>query len=77
MGLGNFIMKKVIASKLKDVPEEQRNQIIEMVEKNPELFQKIALEAQEKIKGGMDQMAAMQQVLMKYQNELRDAMGKK
>lgn len=77
MGLGNFIMKKVIASKLKDVPEEQRNQIIEMVEKNPELFQKIALEAQEKIKGGMEQMAAMQQVLMKYQNELRDAMGKK
>lgn len=76
MGLGNFIMKKMIASKLKDVPEEQRNQIIEMVENNPELFQKIAVEAQEKIKGGMDQMAAMQQVLMKYQNELRDAMKK-
>lgn len=76
MGLGNFIMKKMIASKLKDVPEEQRNQIIEMVENNPELFQKIALEAQEKIKGGMDQMAAMQQVLMKYQNELKDAMKK-
>lgn len=76
MGLGNFIMKKMIASKLKDVPEEQRNQIIEMVENNPELFQKIAVEAQEKIKGGMEQMAAMQQVLMKYQNELRDAMKK-
>lgn len=76
MGLGNFIMKKMIASKLKDVPEEQRNQIIEMVENNPELFQKIALEAQEKIKGGMDQMAAMQQVLMKYQNELKEAMKK-
>lgn len=73
---GNFIMKKVIASKLKDVPEEQRNMIMKLVEENPELFQKIALEAQEKIKGGMDQMAAMQQTLAKYQSELKSAMGK-
>jgi len=73
---GNFIMKKIIASKLKDVPEEQRNMIMKLVEENPELFQKIALEAQEKIKGGMDQMTAMQQTLMKYQSELKSAMGK-
>lgn len=69
-------MKKIIASKLKDVPEEQRDMIMKLVENNPELFQKIALEAQEKIKGGMEQMAAMQQVLMKYQNELKEAMKK-
>ncbi|HYC34305.1 MAG TPA: hypothetical protein VEC13_01080 [Candidatus Paceibacterota bacterium] len=69
-------MKKIIASKLKDVPEEQRNMIMKLVEENPELFQKIALEAQEKIKGGMDQMTAMQQTLMKYQSELKSAMGK-
>ncbi len=73
---GNFIMKKIIASKLKDVPEEQRDMIMKLVENNPELFQKIAVEAQEKIKGGMEQMAAMQQVLMKYQNEIKAAMGK-
>ncbi len=77
MGFGNFVMKKVLASKLKDVPKEQQEMIFAMIEKNPELFQKIALEAQEKIKGGMDQMAAMQQVMMKYQNELKEAMGKK
>lgn len=69
-------MKKIIASKLKDIPEDQRKMIMKLVENNPELFQKIALEAQEKIKGGKDQMVAMQEVLMKYQSELKSAMGK-
>jgi len=73
---GNFIMKKILASKLKDVPEDQRNKIMELVEKNPELFQKIALEAQEKIKQGRPQMEAMMEVLKKYEGELKGAMGK-
>jgi hypothetical protein len=73
---GNFIMKKIIASKLKDLPEDQREMIMKLVENNPELFQKIALEAQEKIKSGQDQTVAMTTVLKKYEVELKVAMNK-
>ncbi len=58
-------------SKMKDVPEEQQEKILAAVEENPELFQKIALEVQEKMKGGKDQMAAAMEVMQKYQEELK------
>lgn len=59
---------------MKDVPAAEQEKIITMVEKNPELFKKIALEAQEKVKAGQDQTAAMLEVAQKYQNELRSLM---
>jgi hypothetical protein len=48
--------------------------IISAVEKNPKLFQDIAVEVQEKVKGGMDQQAATMQVMMAHQKELQDLM---
>lgn len=58
-------------SKMKDVPLEQQEKILAMVEKNPEFFQKIAVEVQEKVKQGMDQMAATMEVMSKYQDDLK------
>ncbi len=74
MSLKDLLLRKMIRSKLKDVPEAEQDKIIAMVEKNPELFQKIAMEAQEKMKGGKDQMSAMMEVMQKYQTDLKDAM---
>ncbi len=68
-------MKKMLKSQMKGVPEAQQDQIIAAVEKNPELFQKIALETQERIKGGEDQMAAAMAVMQKYQAELKNAIN--
>ncbi len=56
------------------MPEAQQDMIIAAVEKNPELFEDIAHEVQEKIKGGMDQQAATMQVMMAHQKELQEAM---
>lgn len=56
---------------MKDVPEDQQAQMLAMVEKDPELFQKIALEVQEEVKKGTDQMMATMKVAKKYQNELQ------
>jgi hypothetical protein len=67
-------MKKMLKSQLKGVPEAQQDMIINAVEKNPELFENIAKEVQEKIKGGMDQQAATMQVMMAHQKELQDVM---
>ncbi len=63
--------KKIIKSQLKDMPKEQREMLEAMVEKNPDLFVKIAKETQALVKQGKDQMVAMMEVSRKYQSELQ------
>jgi hypothetical protein len=70
----DFLMKKMLKSQLKGIPEDQQNKIIEAVEKNPKLFSDIAAEVKVKMDGGMDQQAATMQVMMAHQKELQDAM---
>lgn len=53
------------------VPEAQIDMFIRMMEKNPELFKKIASEVQEKIKGGADQQSASMEIMKKYEDELK------
>lgn len=64
-------IQKVIKSQLKDMPKEQREMLEAMVDKNPELFVKIAKETQELVKQGKDQMVAMMEVSKKYRSELQ------
>ncbi len=77
MGIKDFFVKKLIASKLKDVPEAQREQIIALVTENPELFEKIGKEIQQKVKEGKSEMAASMEVMRKYQSEMQKAMTHK
>ncbi|MEI7764998.1 MAG: hypothetical protein WCI93_00265 [bacterium] len=65
----NFLLKKMLRTQ--GVPEAQIDMVINMMEKNPDLFKKIAEEIQTKIKGGMDQQAASMEVMGKYQDELK------
>lgn len=69
-----FLMKKML--KAKGVPEEQVDMVMTMVNKNPDLFKKIALEIQEEMKKGGDQMMVTMKVMQKYQNEIQQLMGK-
>lgn len=57
--------------KAKGVPEEQIEMFIKMIEKNPELFKKIAQEIEEKVKSGQDQQTASMVVMKKYEAELK------
>jgi len=61
----------MLKRQLKGMPEVEQDRIMKIVTQNSELFQKITKEAEEHIKGGMDQMAAMQKVMGKYQDELK------
>jgi hypothetical protein len=72
--LGNFLMKKLLASKMKDVPQADQDKIFALLEKNPDLFKKIAEEAQEKTKSGMNQMDVVMAVLQNHQDELKEIM---
>lgn len=70
----DLLLKKMVKSQLKGIPEDQQDKIISAVEKNPKLFSDIAAEVKAKIDGGQDQQAATMAVMMKYQKELQDAM---
>ncbi len=65
----NFLLKKMLRTQ--GVPEAQVDMVINMMEKNPELFKVIATEIQAKIKAGQDQNAASMEVMQKYQDELK------
>lgn len=73
----DFMMKKLLERQLKDAPPEQKELIMTLIEKDPKLFEKIALEMQAEIKAGKDQMAAAMKVMPKYQAELQVLMGDK
>lgn len=67
-------MKKMLASKMKDVPQAEQDKIFAMIEKNPDFFQKIALEIQEEMKKGKDQMSATMEVVKRHEAQLKGLM---
>ncbi len=72
----SFAVKKLLESQLKNVPEDQRELIMALVEKDPTLFEKIAKELQEEMKkNGNNQMNAAMKVLPKYQKEILSIMS--
>lgn len=72
----NFAMKKMLQSQMKDAPPEQQKMIMEMMENDPALFEKIAKEMQAELKtNGNNQMAAAMKVLPKHQKEIMEAMS--
>jgi hypothetical protein len=71
MGVQDFFLRQVLKSKMKDVPEAYREQIMTMVSKNPELWKKIMEEVQRRTeKGGEKPSKAMKEVMQKYRDEL-------
>ena len=69
MSMKSFLLKKML--KAKGVPEEQVDMAVTMMEKDPELFKKIAEEIQQQMKAGKDQTQASMEVMQKYQDQLK------
>lgn len=69
-----FLMKKMLQAKLKDVPKDQQEKLMAAITKNPELFKKMGEKIKEKTKGGMNEMMASVAVAKEFQDELREAM---
>jgi hypothetical protein len=74
MGVQNFLLTQAMKWKMKDVPEAQREQVLTLVQKDPELFKKIGEEVERRVKGGEGQMKASMEVMKKYQKELSTIM---
>lgn len=67
--------RKLLESQLKNVPADQREMIMTMFEKDPELLEKISKEIQAEQKKGASQMQAAMKVMPKYQSQLQALMG--
>ena len=67
----NLLMKKMLKSQMKGVPEAEQQKMMNMVEQNPDLFMNIAKEVEAKMKEGKDQRAATMEVIQKYQADLK------
>lgn len=67
----NFLLKQALKVKMKDVPEAERDKMLELMEKNPEFFKKIGEEVQKRVKAGQSEMAATMVVMREHQAELQ------
>ena len=76
MSVQSFLFNTYAKWKLKDVPEAQRDQMMALVTKDPELFKKIGEEIERRKKGGESEMKASMDVMKKYRNELAALMQK-
>lgn len=71
-----FFIKQAVKRGTKDLPKEQQEALAAAVEKNPELFTKIAKEIEELKKQGKPEMYASLDVMKKYQKELQELFKK-
>ncbi|MFA6158833.1 MAG: hypothetical protein WC763_04425 [Candidatus Paceibacterota bacterium] len=72
-----FLMKQAMKSQLKDVPKEQQEKILDLVERNPDFFEKLAKELQAGLKSGKDQQTVAMEIMARHKFELAKLMGKK
>ncbi len=70
MSIQSFFLKKYADWKLKDVPEAQREQMMTLVRKDPELFKRIGEEIERRKKGGESEMKAAMEVMKKHREAI-------
>ena len=65
-----MFLRKMVQSKMKDIPADEQEKVLNIIQKNPQLFQTIAQEVQSAVAGGKDQVTAMMDVMQKYKDQL-------
>ncbi len=70
----NFILKQMMKSKMKGVPEAEQERILKLVESNPDFFKKIGEEIEKRKKSGQSEMQAAMQVMREHQADLQKLM---
>ena len=74
MGIKDFLMKKLIGSKLKHLPQDQQDMILALVSENPEFFKEIQTQVEAKKKQGQNEQMAMMQVMRENQAQIQKLM---
>jgi head-tail adaptor len=75
MSIKTFLLRKMLSSQMKGVPQADQDKVFAVLEKNPDLFQKIGMEVQDEMKRtGADQMTATMKIVKKYEADLKGLM---
>lgn len=74
MGIKNFLMKKMIGSKLKHLPKNQQDMILALVSENPKFFKELQTQVEAKKKQGQNEQMAMMQVMRENQAKIQTLM---
>ena len=74
MGVKDFLIKKMVRAKMKNLPKEQQDMIIALVSENPEFFKKLQGQIESKKKQGINEQAASMQVMRENQAEIQKLM---
>lgn len=67
-------MKQAMKSQLKNVPKDQQEKIMGLIDKNPEFFTEMAKKVKSKIDSGKPQMTAMMEVMQENKEDLQRMM---
>lgn len=59
---------------MKNLPPEQKEAMMKMMEDNPDFFENIAKEIEEEVKKGKSQMVAGMSVMRKHQAKMQEMM---
>lgn len=70
----NFLMKAMLKKQLSALPKDQQEMIINMIEKNPKLFEQISQEIKDKIKNGVPKQTAAMSAFMAHKHEIQKLM---
>ena len=68
---GNFFMKTMLKQQLKNLPKDAQEAVMAAFEKNPEFFKNLVSEITQKVKNGIPQATAVQQVMMSKRAEFQ------
>ncbi len=71
----DFFLKNAAKFGTRNLPKDQQEMIMNIVEKNPSLFEKIATETKALTDAGKPEMYATFEVMQKYQKELQGVMA--
>jgi HPt (histidine-containing phosphotransfer) domain-containing protein len=74
MGVKDFLIKKMVRAKMKNLPKEQQDMIIALVSENPDFFKQLTNQIEAKKKQGMNEQAASMQVMRENQAEIQKLM---
>ena len=66
-----FLLKQAAKIGTKGLPKEQQDIILKLIDKKPELFEKIAKEIKELTDKGMPEMYASFEIMKKYEKDLQ------
>ena len=73
----NFLVRRLLESQLKGVPEEQKKMLIGLLEKNPDFFTKLASEIKIEVDKGVDKQSAAMKVMKLHEAELKNLLSQK